>query len=75
MISLCVNLVKGACDSEPESLCLTFDSAAVKVSLDVERCGGSGKLEGLLCDVAESILFEVLFEGAAVDGEIAFTSA
>ena len=74
-IGLGVHFAKRAGYCKAESLCLTFDSAAIKVGLDVEGSEGIGNIQGLTHDVAESILFEVLFHSAAVDGDVAFTGA
>ena len=74
-VSLSVHFAKSACYCKAESLCLTFDSAAVKIGLDVERSQGIGNIQGLTDDEAEGILFEVLVHSAAVDGDVAFTGA
>ena len=74
-VSLCVHFAKSACYCKAESLCLTFDSAAVKVGLDVEGSEGIGNIQGLTDDVAEGSLLEVIFQVTAVDGDVAFTGA
>ena len=74
-VSLGVHFAKCACNCKAESLCLTFDSAAIKVSLDVERSESIGNLHRLTDDVTESILFEILVHRAVVDGDVAFTGA
>jgi len=70
-----VHFAKRAGDCKAESLCLTFDSAAIKIGLDVERSEGVGNIQGLTDDVAEGILFEIFVHSAAVDGDVAFTGA
>ena len=74
-VSLSVHFAKSACYCKAESLCLTFDSTAIEVGLDVEGSEGIGNLHGLTDDIAESVLFEVLVHSAAVDGDVAFTGA
>ena len=74
-VSLSVHFAKSAGYCKAESFCLTFDSAAIEVGLDVERSEGIGNIQGLTDDEAEGILFEVLVHSAAVDGDVAFTGA
>ena len=74
-VSLCVHFAKSASYRKAECLCLTFDSAAIKIGLDVERSEGVGNIQGLTDDVAESVLFEILVHCAAVDGDVAFAGA
>ena len=74
-VSLSVHFAKSAGYCKAESLCLTFDSTAVKVGLDVEGSEGIGNIQGLTDDVAEGSLLEIIFQVTAVDGDVAFTGA
>jgi len=74
-ISLSVHFAKSASYCKAESLCLTFDSAAVKISLDVEGCESIGNIHRLANDITKSILFEIFFQRTIIDGDVAFTGA
>ena len=74
-VSLSIHFAKSAGYCKTESLCLTFDSAAIEVCLDVERSEGIGNIQGLANDVTEGVLFEILVHCTAVDGDVAFTGA
>ena len=74
-VSLCVHFAKSACYCKAECLCLSLDSAAIEVGLDVERSEGVGNIHRLTDDIAKSVLFEILVHCAAVDGDVTLTGA
>jgi hypothetical protein len=72
-VGLFIYLAKSAGDSETNGLCLTFGTSTYEGNLDVKLTSSTGDLEGLVGDVLEGALLEVLFHGAVVDDELART--
>ena len=72
-VSLFVHLAQCAGDSETNGFGLTFGTTTNEGSLDVKLTCSTGDLEGLVGDVLEGSLLEVLFHGAVVDDELART--
>ena len=72
-VSLFIHLAKSAGDSETNGLCLTFGTTTYEGNLDVKLTCSTGDLEGLIGDVPEGSLLEVLFHGAAIDHNAALT--
>ena len=70
-ISLFVYLAKCAGDSETNGLCLTFGTTTDEGYLNVKLTCCTGDLKGLVGDVLEGSLLEVLLHGAVVDDELA----
>jgi hypothetical protein len=72
-ISLFIHLAKSAGDSKANGLCLTFGTSTYESYLDVKLTSCTGDLKGLVHDVLEGSLLEVLFHGAAIDHNAALT--
>ena len=62
-------------DTEADGFGLTFDTATVHVDLEIELADGIGKDEGLVDNVLQRILFEILIEVFAVDDNVTGTGA
>ena len=70
-VSLFVHLAQSAGDTETNGLCLTFGTTTDEGNLDVKLTCCAGNLEGLVHDVLEGFLLEVLRHGAAIDDNVA----
>jgi len=70
-VGLFIYLAKSAGDTETNGLCLTFGTTTYEGNLNVKLTCSAGDLEGLVGDVLEGSLLEVLFHGAVVDNELA----
>ena len=69
-VGLFVNLAKSAGDSETDGLCLTLGTSTDETNLDVKLTCCAGDLEGLVHDVLEGFLLEVIVQLAAVDNDV-----
>ena len=69
-ISLCIYLAKCAGDAQAKGLCLTFGTSTNEGNLYVKLTCCAGDLEGLVNDVLEGSLLEVLFHRAVVNNDL-----
>ena len=67
-----VHYAKSTCNTESQSLCLSFDSATVEVGLNVKLGNRTCNFKRLVYNVAESFIPEILIEFPSVDCNVAF---
>ena len=69
-VGLLVDLAEGAGNTQTDGLGLSFGTTAHERDLDVKLTCCAGDLEGLVHDVLEGLLLEVIVQFAAIDNDV-----